>query len=193
LFPANDGCLGRLERRPGCGVLNDATVSSVIVKRQRRTDHQEPHWETYVPSRILCGLIPDILIQQYEFWKESETVIKGYSRVSDEWSNYELTVELSADGGSAVVKRKNRSEALCLLNPLKSKKDSALGRLAALFCRVDRLCNVLFWSRSHPVGEEEAEITLIELPVLKARFQMSVDEDGKVKLNSLDHNGKFQP
>jgi len=178
---------GTLVKRPGCGSLFDANVSSVLVKRQKKkaliTD-----WELFIPQRVLKGLLPEILLKQYEFWKAGDT-IRGYPVAPDEWSNYELVVNVKDD--RAFIYRKNQTETMHLMNVLAATKDSVLGRLAGLFSKVDRLANVLFWSKSHPQRGDEAEITLIELPVIKARFQISSGPNGDVQLSSLDHNGLF--
>eukprot|EP00467_Chlorarachnion_reptans_P010822 CAMPEP_0114525784 /NCGR_PEP_ID=MMETSP0109-20121206/22631_1 /TAXON_ID=29199 /ORGANISM="Chlorarachnion reptans, Strain CCCM449" /LENGTH=5518 /DNA_ID=CAMNT_0001707433 /DNA_START=63 /DNA_END=16619 /DNA_ORIENTATION=+ len=42
---------------------------------------EETDFEEFVPGRFLAGLIPDVLISQYQFWRSGPSVIRAYPRL----------------------------------------------------------------------------------------------------------------
>eukprot|EP01127_Copromyxa_protea_P015833 TRINITY_DN4616_c0_g1_i6.p1 TRINITY_DN4616_c0_g1~~TRINITY_DN4616_c0_g1_i6.p1 ORF type:complete len:2171 (-),score=323.68 TRINITY_DN4616_c0_g1_i6:5955-12314(-) len=191
---------GDLTACPGSGSLHDVSVASVIIRRKSSdTDliHTDPDrgWEEFVTSDALRGLIPEVLLEQYDFWKVADnSVIKGYPKEpKDDWSDYAITLFLQENEGRSecVIKRQNQRESMILLNLTVSEVDSALGNLSTALSSLDSLSHVLVWSRSEPkISREEVEISVIELPRLRIRFVMKKDEEG-VRFESLDHTGLY--
>ena len=83
---------GKLERRPGVGSLSSVNVASLTIRRNRTEppappsqhppigDKSEAEWrvEEYVEPAALEGLLPEALIEQFNFWRTSPTRLRGY-------------------------------------------------------------------------------------------------------------------
>ena len=76
---------GKLERRPGVASLSGATVASLTIRRNRTQspeldDDNEPEWrvEEYVEPAALEGLLPEALLEQFNFWRTSPSRLRGY-------------------------------------------------------------------------------------------------------------------
>jgi hypothetical protein len=79
---------------------------------------------------------------------------------------------------------------------LASNQRSMLYRLATVLTRLEDASHILVWSSPHhdPKAEDTTElgfISVIELPRLKVKFQPRQEEDGRVLLYLLDHEGWF--
>ncbi len=108
---------GKLLQRAGAGPLASAMVGSLVIKRTRLITGNEkekepsagPGWgdlgvaavecterltETFVPDRVLHGLIPDCLLEEYQFWKTGPRTLRGYPRVPSADNETELFVRL---------------------------------------------------------------------------------------------------
>jgi hypothetical protein len=190
---------GDLTPRPGCGTLSDMVVASVIIRRKSSgvdivNTPAEQGWEELVTPDALRGLIPEVLLEQYEFWKDlDKNVVKGYPvEPKDDWSDYLVTLELqeSEKRSECVVRRENHRESMVLLNLASAALDSSLGNLTRALANLDSLSHVLVWSKSQPTSRgEEAEISVVELPRLRIRFLMNHNEEGSARFESLDHTG----
>lgn len=85
-----------------------------------------------------------------------------------------------------------RSRQLVLLNLVDAPRDSPLYRLAEVITRIEDLSHVLAWTSSDVVfPNEQVNMSLIELPRLKLKLQPRTDENGVVRLYSLDHADLF--
>lgn len=115
---------GDLISRPGCGQLYDVSVSSLIIRRKSseyQTDHTDQGWEELVTPNALRGLIPEALIDQYDFWKDLDSgAIRGSARLpKDDWSDYDLLLQPRKHDGRSecfIRRRDPRGESMVLLN-----------------------------------------------------------------------------
>ena len=84
---------GDLIPRPGVGQSAAGSVGSLWIKRNRmlgdagedddldtQLNPTDTEWsyEVYLPRRILSGLIPDALLEAYQFWKTGPMTLRGY-------------------------------------------------------------------------------------------------------------------
>lgn len=194
---------GDLLPRPGSGQLSEASLSSLIIRRkssnlteggeERETGTSaDSGWEELVTPNALRGLIPEVLTEQFEFWKQVDcNIINGVPRLpKDDWNDYKLSLHL--DRAECIVRKQNQRESMVLLNLRAAAPDSPLGRLAELCSKLDSLSHVLVWSKSNPTGTgDEMEVSTIEFPRIRTRFVMAMSKDGAVRFHSLDHTGTF--
>jgi len=93
----------------------------------------------------------------------------------------------------------SRSGDLALLNLLEAEEGSALYRLGTMLSRIEDMSHILVWTTSHPSQLTRSvesmglsQISVIEFPRLKVRFQPIKDMDsGIVRLHCLDHSGWY--
>ena len=173
--------------------------------------------EEQVSTRSLRGLVPDALLDKFEFWRTGPHTIYGYPvHESDENTVIALSMSKanSSDGWCAIVRRMEAmysvteadderscaaSSPMTLLNLLEAPRiargdENRGGRLlrllATTFSRLDDLSHVLVWSSS--LGEkknDECHVTKIELPRLQMSFETKPGPDGKIRLYSCDYSG----
>ena len=127
-----------------------------------------------VSSNHLRGLIPDVLVKNYSFWRTGPHTLYGYPRVDDNSSVIVVSMQQAENGTDwqAVIRRlEARYEAadtggehvstarrpMTLLNLLEAHRPSAhqrtgdvglLRRLSQLWATLDDLGHVLVWSAS---------------------------------------------
>lgn len=54
--------------------------------------------ETYVPPRLLHGLIPDVLLEAFQMWQGEDNIIRGTSlEIGSQWFHYQLEIQLQKD------------------------------------------------------------------------------------------------
>ena len=71
---------------------------------------------------------------------------------------------------------------MVLHNLVSAAGGSVLRRLGDWVSRLDNASHVLVWSKSRAVPGEHCEVSLVELPRLKASFVPKLDSDGVVRL-----------
>ena len=194
-------------RRKVVDVGPTAKVGSVIIARTRQDIGDAVGPEIFVPGDFLHGLIPDALLEEYEFWQSvrNSAVIRGYA--IDDTNHTFLVVRINKDNAKfpAVVTKwptdvlqatasgsaADDPRCLQLVNISAAAPGSVLGRLAAWCCRLDHVSQVLVWSTSAAGPGEVGGITSVDFPRLKASFVPRRGVDGVVRLFSRDHDGKF--
>jgi hypothetical protein len=73
---------------------------SLVIVRQ---NHQIGGRETFLPPRLLAGIVPGAFLDAHQFWQTEDLVIRGYPiNDKDEWFPYALEIKLM-DGKSAQV------------------------------------------------------------------------------------------
>jgi hypothetical protein len=182
-------------------------------------DFREEEWahEVFVPRRTLAGLLPDALLETYQFWKTGPLTLRGYAREPEH--EHTLLVRLTTGAGQgvnsfgALVRRCKKthkgqgsgggddgSAGMLLLNLLRTTPGTPLHCIADTLSRLDNLSHVLAWSSSDARLGEDLDITLVELPRLKLRFEARVHggggggggaEGAVVRLHSLDYDGLY--
>lgn len=142
---------------------------------------------THVPSRVLSGLLPEALLQQYQFWQVSPTRLTGERVASDHAGESTVTVDIVNDpavpGRSAVVTRPVPAEQVVgtssarsvwqLLDIVHAPGGSLLHRLATVMARIENVSHTLVWglvgstTARSPQGFPLCEVALVDLPRLK--------------------------
>ena len=80
--------------------------SSLVISRRRDEVLDQRGTETFVPARFLHGLLPDSLLEAYQFWQGSSTELTGYPITRGEATYIQVTLtlhggsEVSASGGA---------------------------------------------------------------------------------------------
>ena len=159
-------------------------------------DHDK---ETFLPPRVLAGLLPEILLQSHSFWRYERlpSLVVGYPRVSDdageewlgEWRSVPIYLRLfqnhsgSLSGCAYYVTREN--ELRWLVNLLYAAPQSVEQSIANLVTRLDNLSHILCWASS----SSPTSMTLIDLPRLRLRFQPQALDATHLQLRSLDYAG----
>jgi hypothetical protein len=159
--------------------------------------------ETFLPSRFLAGILPDGLIEGYDYWqRQTDDALIGYQqpefrKAAKFPSVIEITLKPAGDADESgfcmslanarVVRRFEDTEqsAHTLVNLMYAEPGTLLAALRAVCCRIDNLSNVLAWTKTSVDGPS-ASVDLIEFPRLRLSFTV---KDGK--LWSDDHSGCF--
>ena len=95
----------------GSGDMFDHPVGSVVISRKRKQLKgklqplaQEQDEETYIPNRVLTGLLPECLLDQYSFWRTGPNLLRGYAKAS---STQQLLVEAFEGVSPSAPAKKN--------------------------------------------------------------------------------------
>ena len=163
--------------------------------------------QTFVPPRLLTGVMPDILLFQYELWQSEDGNVIGYHRTKD---GAQLNIQLLRDPGSdpsgfcasgarAAVRRTIQgdeqapTETLVLVDVLYAGSTPELKALREFATRVDDLSNCLVWTKPPADGASAATagIELVEFPRLHMSFRVKTDSAGELRLFSEDHSDMF--
>lgn len=183
---------------------------SLVITRTLTSATGGQSTQTFVPGRHLHGLLPAVLVQQYQFWQNENKSLVGYERkgvetgVTQYSSAVSSTLNVAIVDGQAHLSRipssASAGDALTLLNLLYIPEGSMLRSLADLLLRLDNLSHCLVWSNSK-VSEtgSDCSIDVIEFPRLRLKFQaQSHPEDvpgsadhAQIRLYSCDHVGLF--
>jgi hypothetical protein len=216
---------GRVIARPGVGANQHATVFSLVVRRSRleissqvesmRNElgifcatngpiddvSQEEHiLEEYVNPGSLQGLVPEYFLEEFQFWRTGDRLIRGYkyslnaSKTVNPFDEESILVVLEKRTATATVhKLMNGKRVLTLLNPLVNRSvtlNATIRALLNIFTRVETLSHVLFWTKSNgnSSSASPAEISRIELPRLKTAFDIKVRTPSEVDFALSDHD-----
>lgn len=132
--------------------------------------------QQYLPKHLINGLLPEALLEQYQFWQNVDSQrIVGHA---DDREN--LIIEISAH--SAAQARVTRG-SLTLLNVLYAARNTALQAFYDVLRRLDDLSHLLIWSK-----DRSMEVDLVELPRVCLSFRME-RESGR--LLCQEHAGLF--
>jgi Ca2+-binding EF-hand superfamily protein len=109
---------------------------------------------------------------------------------ADDDSDDESTGGLAAP--TLVRQLSERQNQAVLLNLLHTPPGSLLHRMCNVLTRVEDVSYILAWTSSAVERvNDDVQVSLIELPRLKLKFQPRRDRHGVVRLYSLDHEGLY--
>lgn len=170
--------------------------------------------QEYVPVRHLKGLIPEALLDQYEFWQSLENkTITGYEKAVEHnhkgqviKSATTLRIQIIPDGpddtsgfcGSkayALIQRFSMvdGQEIChtLLNALHAPSTSPLKILSHILLRLENLSHILIWTFA-PVKKPDdvCTIDLVELPRVRLSFRLE-ESRGALKMFCQEHTGLY--
>ena len=153
----------------------DKSDPSVVIRR-------EADGACFIPARLLDGLLPAVLTQNFRFWNDHK-ILKGEPK-PDSKMMYVLEIDLKASSvsnGCTVVHRQGGQEPMLLLDILeKPRVGSLLWRVATIFSRVDALAYVLAW------GTPAHDLCRVELPRLGTSFVLKSGPRGEPRLFNAD-------
>lgn len=99
--------------------------SLVVVRRNATLGGQE----SYLPPRLLQGIIPSALLEAFRIWDGSDGRLRGEPASADEqWFNYRLEIDLIDDGcggKAACVRRRARSARATPIDAARAAKQLA--------------------------------------------------------------------
>ena len=105
--------------------------------------------ETFVPRRLMLGLIPQALLHDYEIWRTSNTTWTGYPH-DPKLAGETLFIQLCDDGQAHIERRRGTETVAVLLNPVAPGPIQALGKLLA---GAETFAFMLFWGSSPVNGD----------------------------------------
>ena len=182
----------------------------------RRFNHVSGHFERFVPTQMLAGLLPQALLDAYNFWRQiggaSQLVgvprtkgageaghLRNLEREDLAFSANTRLIVTVDDAGLATVRRVPFGEGsdakrMVMLPLHTAAAGTPLYNLRRALVRIEDLSHVLLWSTSDPesyaaAGAGDAEqcaLSLLELPRLRLRFQMR-----GTRFESLNYSGHF--
>jgi thiol-disulfide isomerase/thioredoxin len=85
-----------------------ANESTLEIKRKNQKLFGE---ESYVPSRLLQGVVPSVLLENFDFWMGTDEVLRGSSSGSLHWFDYSIEAEIHSSpelGGATITRRSDR-------------------------------------------------------------------------------------
>ena len=163
--------------------------------------------QVYIPPRLLFGLLPSTLLDDYVFWQNENDSLTGYP--SKERAELEINsktpavLKVQIAGGTAKVTRTRYEDKIpgenegdmVLLNLMYAPEGSSLTAIGELLLRLENLSHILVWTKTRVMkSKDEASIDMIELPRLRLSFAArTVMQDGRAvnRLYSNDHVGLY--
>eukprot|EP01062_Namystynia_karyoxenos_P055818 TRINITY_DN4684_c0_g1_i2.p1 TRINITY_DN4684_c0_g1~~TRINITY_DN4684_c0_g1_i2.p1 ORF type:complete len:1593 (+),score=435.58 TRINITY_DN4684_c0_g1_i2:1751-6529(+) len=132
----------------------------------------------YLPPRLLLGLMPDALLDGYQFWQSVTTsALAGIPRRDD--TGYRLEVELQpSDGDASATIRRIPIAGGGAPQRLVNLLDSRARVLSAVLRRLDNLSHVLCWA-------DDDRVAAVELP----RLGLSFVANSEGELCCVQHSG----
>lgn len=112
-------------------VSNESTLE-IIRKNQKLFGE-----ESYVPSRLLQGVVPSVLLENFDFWIGTDEVLRGTSSGSLHWFDYSIEAEIHSNaelGGATITRRSDRQFSRISADP----KQAALLRRGAITPRTQK-------------------------------------------------------
>lgn len=184
---------GKMIPRPGAGALIKMKIGSITVCRTRgsirfpvvpkRFGLEEAETEEYISKECLTGLLPDILLESYQFWRTGPRTIRGYSRTAGNSDDAVLVLWPSQTSGDAVVIRRKESKTMTL----HSLRSPELNSLFKVFSRIESASHILVWSATTSATfGDECGVSIVELPRLQTQFRCNGQ-----RLESLDFDGLY--
>ena len=178
----------------GASFMRLSNLRSVIYHRNRG-GRGNPK-ETFIQSAQLRGLVPGVLLSNFQFWAPHGTnTLNGEPRRgTSSWFDYSLTVTLhsSPDGSvEADVCRTNNADGqtFFLLDLSRAQPGTFLHRVARKCEAFEPLSHLLAWSPGRPRPGESTELATLEFPRLQLRFAPQFDSiDTTWRLYSVDYS-----
>eukprot|EP00756_Hemistasia_phaeocysticola_P039930 Hpha_TRINITY_DN16839_c0_g3::TRINITY_DN16839_c0_g3_i1::g.153821::m.153821 len=162
----------------GCPSHIEPPASSLVIQR---TESKEQGTQSYVPSRYLSGLLPDVLLSDFEFWQLPDDSLSGTLLVPEDHAmpcrlHVELTKLQKHDATAVVTRIAQRKVAgggetkleddptqpnLQLVNLL----HPGAKHLARTLCRAENLSHTLVWAST------DGRPAIVELPRMRLSFR----------------------
>lgn len=134
--------------------------------------------EVFVPNRTLFGIIPDALFLTYEFWRTSDSTIRGYVK-SNAAINTSLLVTFESSDFSTAKIEKNCSDdsKLILISPFYNNDVQSLAQKLTV---LDSFAYMLIWA--HLSSDQKMRVDLIHFPRLNLHFYLQHGANGSQQL-----------
>jgi len=195
-------------------LLPNGLTSTWTLARGQAEDFQEPQRgvlifrrisdkldrQMYFPPRFLRGVLPDVLVDQYSFWRSKsqgvECLIGNERTPSDTPKRIYVLLRKTGKNSCAVIERRSLKVPLNV-----TQQDSALfeedssapvevlvnihrmrGGLAQLLARVENASHILIWAHN----EKQSSIQRVELPQMRLSFK---NVEGRLMCEQ--HSGYF--
>eukprot|EP00755_Sulcionema_specki_P035688 Sspe_Gene.21874::Locus_8242_Transcript_1_1_Confidence_1.000_Length_8457::g.21874::m.21874 len=167
----------------------DASQPSLVITR---TISRAQGTQTYIPYRLIRGLLPDGLVEQYDFWQNhADLSLAGTLKPSRKTHGIQatrITVEVcrQPSGGDAYGRVWRVAMLHGIDDPSKpvlqlmNLMDPRMRYLADVFVRIENLSHILAW------GTAQGALACVELPRLHLTFEC---RDGVLHCNQ--HAGMY--
>ena len=142
-----------LAQKPRSSTFGGASPRVSQIKSETRR-------ETFVSSIVLRGVLPEVMVEAYNFFREEEShVVRGYSKKAEESSPHVIVLQLEVDkigvcAGepgycTSVYKHflREDEEGLLLLNLMSAEPGQDLYSLLDVLMKLDHIAFLLVWSR----------------------------------------------
>jgi hypothetical protein len=155
--------------------------------------------ETFVPARLLYGLMPAALLETHRFWQDQEDNMRGYPIKEDDKSGIvRVTLERQplvdcthVAGVTARVSKELDGQTVVLGNLLHARPHTPLANVLAVLSKIECVSHILAWCS--PASNSSApRLVRVELPRLNLAFQ-ELTVGGTRRLYSIDHANLFVP
>jgi hypothetical protein len=111
-----------------------ANESTLEIRRKNQKLFGE---ESYVPSRLLQGVVPSVLLENFDFWMGTDDVLRGTSSGSLHWFDYSIEAEIHSNpelGGATITRRSDKQFSRISADP----KQAALLRRGSVTPRTQK-------------------------------------------------------
>ena len=79
------------------------TTASAVITRDWTVDQNlSLGTETFMPARLLYGIVPQVLLEQHDFWQDESDQLRGYPKGEDQPSDHVIVVRIGAGGHVAL-------------------------------------------------------------------------------------------
>ena len=123
--------------------------------------------QVYVPPRLMFGLLPSTLLDDYVFWQNENESLTGYP--SKERAEQEINsktpavLKVQIAGGTAKVTRTRHEERIpgesegdmVLLNLMYAPEGSSLTSIGELLLRLENLSHILVWTKTRVMKSKD--------------------------------------
>eukprot|EP01059_Diplonema_ambulator_P001287 TRINITY_DN11037_c0_g1_i6.p1 TRINITY_DN11037_c0_g1~~TRINITY_DN11037_c0_g1_i6.p1 ORF type:complete len:2473 (+),score=747.89 TRINITY_DN11037_c0_g1_i6:4581-11999(+) len=147
----------------------------------------------YLPKRLLQGVLPDALLEQYRFWQDADDTassnIIGRPTAKEDTTSLDIELDFGPSLGlsSGTITRiqhtpdgkEVRWTLMNLLDPEEGAEKQLASRLAGVFTRLDNLSHILVWC-------DDSGLAKVELP----RLRLSFTKKG-ARLHCDQHSGYY--
>lgn len=205
LFGGHVDTNGKMVPKAGSGSLSKMKIGSLTICRTRGTARKplipimysltENETEELVPRDALTGLIPDVLLDTYRFWRTGTSTIRAYPKRKDVSATDDALLVIWTTKGATVLRRKEGKTMTlhCVSAQIKHQDEKCkMSNLTKILCRLENASHILVWSDTAGTFGEECGVSIVELPRLRARFRCTYEKSrAMARLESLDYDGLF--